>query len=145
MMRQPGTVLSSDEHGVLIDTRRHTVCSGCAARSACGTAALDRFFGQRRRQLKIRSGGPLRNGDVVTLEMDERALLSGSALVYGLPLAGLLIGASAGAALAGEVGAVVAGFACLAAGLGWARNCARHMAEDPRFHPRVSPCGNVAE
>ncbi|MCC5811958.1 MAG: SoxR reducing system RseC family protein [Ectothiorhodospiraceae bacterium] len=145
MMRESGMVLEITHGTALIATQRRSVCSSCAVRAGCGTATLASFFGHRREQISVNAPETLRAGDPVLLEFDDSALLAGSALVYGLPLIGLLGGALLGGMLAGEAAAVATAFGGLAGGAVVARHRARRAADDPRFHPRVSPCGNGTE
>lgn len=74
-------------------------CGGCG--QTCSSAALSRYLGQRRRPLAAHCRVAVEPGDRVVVGMDESALLWGSAVVYVLPLLGLLAGAGMGAAWGG--------------------------------------------
>jgi positive regulator of sigma E activity len=90
-------------------------CSGCA-----GTCLWKRLTATRLRALAVdRSLAP---GTAVSVALPELAVLRGALVSYGLPLASILIGAAAGAAVAGSdfgtlLGALVA-LALVIAGFG---------------------------
>lgn len=79
-------------------------------------------------------------GDAALVEMPTGTLVQASAMAYGLPLAGLLIGAAAGAALfpASSDGAAVAGgLAGLGAALLTVRLTEHRRKNAPRWKPQL--------
>ncbi len=104
-------------------------CPRCARGEGCGQAA---WFSRRQPCRLTVLTGAAQPGQEVMLELPARRLLQAAALVYGLPLAGLLGGAVAGQG-AGEAGAALAGVVGLLAGVIAARRLAR------RFARRLSP------
>lgn len=106
-------------------------CPRCARGEGCGQAA---WFSRRQPcRLSVLTGAA-QPGQEVMLELPSRRLLQAAALVYGLPLAGLLGGAVVGQG-AGEAGAVLGGVVGLLAGVIAARRLAGHFAR--QFSPTV--------
>jgi sigma-E factor negative regulatory protein RseC len=117
------------------DGRARVACDDRAACGACGRGgrcALKWFSGGTGATLEIpaRIGDQLmlRPGQAVTLAVGDGEVLRAAAIVYLLPLTGLLLGAAVGSAIgaAGEVGtllmATVGGLAGWAVARSWSRN-----------------------
>ncbi len=118
---------------------RNESCAGCT-----GLCAWKRV---RATRLSLPVDGlPLQPGDRVEISLPERIALLAAAVTYGLPLAGLLAGASLGAWSAdGDVGVLIGSFlgvaAALAVAAGWRRQIEALVAGQFRVH-RLSddPC-----
>lgn len=79
-------------------------------------------------------------GDAALVELPAGTLAQASALAYGLPLAGLLLGAGAGAMLLpanGDVAAVLCGLAGLGAAALALCLTERRRKRDPRWQPKL--------
>lgn len=79
-------------------------------------------------------------GDAALVELPAGTLAQASALAYGLPLAGLLLGAGAGAVLFpanGDVAAVLCGLAGLGAAALALCLTERRRKRDPRWQPKL--------
>lgn len=115
-------------------------CARCAAGEGCGGGVFARLLRGRLQELPLALPGPMADqvaaGDWVLVGLSTRAVQAASMLLYGLPLLGLVVGASAGdlwlggdlAALAGAVAGLVAGFLA-------AHARARRLADDPGMAP----------
>lgn len=109
-------------------------CSACAGRGRC---ALRWLAGPGNPQLDVAhpapEGVPLHPGDGVIIEVDDGELLRAAALAYLPPLAGLLAGPVAAAALA--PGSELAALACAVLGLmaGWGASRAWLRRSPPRY------------
>ena len=114
-------------------------CGACAGRGGC---ALRWLAGPGNPQLDVThplpEGAPLRPGDGVIIEVDDGELLRAAALAYLPPLAGLLAGPVAAAAL--TPGSELAALAGAALGLvaGWGASRAWLRRSPPRYHLRVA-------
>lgn len=137
-----GTVLrvngEDGQRNALVEVSAGTVCARCAAGKGCGAG----LFGKRETMRQIAVAVPrrasLREGDTVKLVMQSRDLLIASAIVYGWPLAGGVLGAFAAGQLGGsDAIAAVAALAGIAAGLWLARRRVRDVACLQRFTPRI--------
>lgn len=97
-------------------------CARCRAGRGCGAGLPGVGGGERVLRVAVPRGVELTAGDPVTLRISGPALLAAAAIAYGLPLAGLLLGALLGHLLVpGDAGAVLAALAGLLAGAGFAR------------------------
>jgi len=92
MLTESARVIRRDGNRVELELQRVSACGHCELSQGCGTGALGRLLGGRTRPLVIETDQDCRAGDRVLLAMPESALVTASLLLYGLPLAGLLLG-----------------------------------------------------
>lgn len=142
MIEEFGTVVQVDGERACVEVLRVSACGSCSARQGCGTGSLAKLFGVRPLQLWMRNEIDARVGDRVVLGIEEGALVSGSLMVYLLPLIALLACAAAGQAVAtglgienGEPFALLGGLGGLAAALGWLRSFGMGSEAQRRFEP----------
>lgn len=118
MNEERAEVVAVHPDRIELAARDVSTCGRCAARSGCGHGLLDTLGRARRRTFSLpRSSVP---GEVVVGEellvgVPEGAIVRAAAAVYGLPLAGLVVGAVT--APAGDGSALL--LAGLGFGLGW--------------------------
>ena len=93
MLSETAIVKRRLDDRVEVELLRESACAGCDLSQGCGTGALGRLLGKRKRPLLVSSERDLRPGDRVVLSLPEAALARISLLVYGLPILGLVIGA----------------------------------------------------
>lgn len=99
-MIERGTVLERRSDGaVVVEVRRSAACDSCHARGACGMG-----FGVKTAKVIAHDSLGARAGQTVTVEVGDGAFLAACAWVYGVPVAGLLVGALLGVVLAGRAG-----------------------------------------
>ena len=108
-------------------------CVRCAAGEGCGAGLFARLLRGRLQELPVTLPEPLitqlANGDWLLLGLSVSAVQTASFLLYGLPLAGLLVGAVAASFIVpGDVAAFIGAAAGLAAGLGIARRWGARLA-----------------
>ncbi len=115
MERETGTVEQVLPGGwARVMVTRGSACSRCSQTSRCCITA-----GPDRMSVRARNQAGARAGDTVSLRVRSGALVQGAAVMYVLPLVGLLAGALAGTSLQGVIGlgetaaAVLLGFAGL--------------------------------
>jgi sigma-E factor negative regulatory protein RseC len=114
-------------------------CTACTGRRGC---ALRWLAGPGNPELDVAppvpEGTPLHPGDGVIIEVDDGELLRAAAIAYVPPLAGLLAGPVAVAALTpgGELAALAGAVAGLAAGWGASRAWLRRS--PPRYRLRMA-------
>lgn len=146
MVEEKAIVIGIEGNTVWVETQRKAVCDTCAVNKGCGTALLSKILGNKRSRLQALSNNlSFSVGDEVIIGLQERALVRGSMLVYGLPLLLMLL-----AALLAEVAAkhwlgatstelltIVVGGAGLFAGLLYLHRYSRRIAHDPRYQPVV--------
>ena len=106
----------------LVEVDASVSCARCAEGRGCGAGLLGRSSGSRRVDARIASGLTVREGDEVRIELAPSNLLQAAMIVYGLPLAGAVLGAGlAYLAGLGELYAAMAALGGILAGLMVAR------------------------
>ena len=93
MLSEPAIVKRRVDDRVEVELLRESACAGCDLSQGCGTGALGRLLGRRKRPLLVSCDRELNPGDRVVLGLPEAALVRVSLLVYGLPLLGMVIAA----------------------------------------------------
>lgn len=135
MIEQTGRVSRVDEAGRAWISCRPAVCRACEEGRGCGAGVFAGLLSRSESRFEISRASGLNPGDQVIVGLDERHLLSGAARLYGLPLAGLMTGALAGALAWGadsDAAVLVGALGGLAAAL-WAGRRTRGRVPEPVF------------
>jgi len=99
MIEEQATVIKSDEKYVWVETQRQSSCGHCSAKSACGTQVLSKVLGNKRSHVRCLNNFEsnldgskilLHPGDKVIIGLEESALISGSLLIYFIPLISMI-------------------------------------------------------
>ena len=113
-IEESGTVIELHGGNALVRLSRSPACSGCASAGQChaGGGGGEQF-------LEVGNEVGAAIGDAVRVAVSARAVISASARIYLLPVAGLIVGAGlaqivAGAFLAAPAAAKAAGFGGIA-------------------------------
>ncbi len=107
MITEHGRIVDVGQAHVWVETEQQSSCGRCAVRSGCGQGLLNRFASQ---PMKIQATVPqtlangFKKGDWIELGIADQAVLVSSLVMYGVPLAGLLLG-SAGMSGFGDLAA----------------------------------------
>lgn len=140
MIEQEGVVLSREGRTAWVEVRRQTTCNGCAVSAGCGTGVLGRWLPGGTTRLRVADPIGVEPGQRVLLAIPDGAVLRASALLYLVPLSGLLAGAIAGEQLTTGLGltgdglAMLGGAVGLVTGFGFVRHVARRKPVDqPRL------------
>ena len=124
---------------VLVEVSASFSCARCASGKGCGAGLLGDDGSPRRVEALPGDLADLRAGDKVILDLSPQDLLRASALVYGLPLIGALVGAAVAWLLgAGDDVAAMAALAGAAVGILAARLRVRRGECLQRFMPVVT-------
>jgi sigma-E factor negative regulatory protein RseC len=144
MLIETGRVVAVEQDSLWVETIRQSTCGGCAVRKGCGHSLMNRVYGGRRSYVRVLPGkhhvADCEVNDQVRISIPEEVILRGSAIVYLLPLVGMLLGALAAAHLLPgtqdlpAAGGAVAGFLAGIALVRW--HAARHRG-DTRFQPTL--------
>jgi len=132
--------LRGDESGMhaVVGIDVAAACPRCAAGKGCGAGLFTDTGRQRQVEATVRPGLQLAEGDLVEVTLAPDNLLRAALIVYGLPMAGAVVGAMLAYALSlGDVGAAVAALAGLVAGLLLGRWRLRRQDCLSRFVPTV--------
>lgn len=84
-----------------------TGCGRCREHGGCGGSNINRIFCSEPRTFHVLNPRKSAIGERVTIAIAEGAIRRSAALVYGLPLLALFVGALGGLTLAGETGAII--------------------------------------
>lgn len=136
-----GRILSVAGPDALVEVDAAAVCARCAAGKGCGAGLTGQPGRVRRVTARIPRGLAVRPGDRVRLDMAPRAVTELALWAYGLPLAGLVAGAVAGALLLDPVSdavtAAAAAAGLLVAAIAGRRRLGNRSCVD-RFRPTVA-------
>lgn len=112
-------VVAASPEAVWLEAESTSACGGCASSGSCGVSAIGKAIGTKTVCFRLDNDFDARPGEQVVVGISQAALLKASAVVYMVPIAGLVLGAVAGAAsglgnmaaAVGAVGGLGAGFA----------------------------------
>lgn len=103
MIEETATVVSCENNQAMLEVQRQSTCGSCNAKSGCGTAVFAKTLGKKVSQVSVNNTLNLQVGDKVIVGLQESALLTGSAIVYLLPLISMLLSAALGQWLANHL------------------------------------------
>ncbi|WP_035385113.1 SoxR reducing system RseC family protein [Ferrimonas futtsuensis] len=134
MMEALARVESWDKGQVTLSWQVQSACGHCHESDNCGTGVVAKGLNPRSQRLTLPWKQRLSPGTQVTLGIPEQQLLSAAALVYLLPLLGLLVGVGGTALMGGaELLALGLGLALGGAGFMTARRLADSLTPTPRI------------
>jgi sigma-E factor negative regulatory protein RseC len=95
MIETRAHVLDVRDDLLLLEAESASSCSACGVRQGCGTSVLSRWLGRRFTRFTAPNTVSARAGDDVVVGIAEDALLSGSVMVYLVPLLAMILSALA--------------------------------------------------
>jgi len=102
MIEEQATVIDIKDGRLMLQAKVQSSCGSCQAKSGCGTSLLSEVLGKRFTHFTADNAIDAQIGDEVIVGIPERSLLSGSFMVYLLPVLSMLLAALlADAGLAG--------------------------------------------
>jgi sigma-E factor negative regulatory protein RseC len=138
-----GEVVKVEEGYAWVETEIKSGCNHCSAKSGCGTGVLSGVLGKRRPRLRVKNSLDVKPGESVVVAVAENGIVTGSLLLYLLPLLLMMILAAIGDAISGELWAILLGVAGLLSGFWIARVVTRGALVMRQLHPvlvrRVEP------
>jgi sigma-E factor negative regulatory protein RseC len=144
VLTETARVVAVESGKLWVETIRQSVCGSCAAQKGCGHGLLNQIGDGNRNYLQVSStefpGDEFKIDDQVTIGVSERLMLRGSAVLYLLPLACMLLAALVLPTLLplmselASIGGAAGGFAV---GLLLVRWHARYHHGNPDFQPRL--------
>jgi sigma-E factor negative regulatory protein RseC len=96
MILETGTVVAVEADSLWVETIQRSTCEACAAEKGCGQRVLSKLTGKTNRiRVLFDSQSPRKvsPGQSVTIGIPEDVIVSGSILVYLLPVVAAVIGA----------------------------------------------------
>jgi len=96
MILETGTVVAVEADSLWVETIQRSTCEACAAKKGCGQRVLSKLTGKTNR-IRVLFGAQspkkVSPGQSVTIGIPEDVIVSGSILVYILPVVAAVIGA----------------------------------------------------
>lgn len=139
MITERARVLRVEDNVAWVQCESQSGCARCEAGEGCGAGLFSRLLRRRLQELPLALPGNLENlaaGDHVLLGLSVTAVQNAALLAYGLPLAGVLLGAFGGNLFpGGDPGALLGAVSGLAAGAWLARHSSKRLAGDPALQP----------
>lgn len=83
----------------LVEPDNQSACGGCAMSKGCGTKMISGFFSRNMKPLEVLNDFDGDVGDRIEVGMSNAAILKLSALIYLLPLMGMILAALVAASL----------------------------------------------
>ncbi|MCW8888627.1 MAG: SoxR reducing system RseC family protein [Gammaproteobacteria bacterium] len=143
MVEAQGQVVKLDDDFVWVETEIKSGCNHCSSRSGCGTGILSSVLGKRRPQVRVENSLDVKPGDAVVVAVEENGIVTGSLLLYLLPLLLMIILAVVGDSFFGESGAILLALVGLVSGFWIARTLTRGAIVSKQLRPvlvrRVEP------
>ncbi len=102
MIEEQAIVLKVEGDYVWVQTQRQSSCGQCSVKSGCGTSILSQVLGNKATHVRCHNqhSQHLVQGERVLVGLHESALLSGSLLVYFVPLLAMIVFAGVGVLVA---------------------------------------------
>jgi sigma-E factor negative regulatory protein RseC len=91
-----GKIVSISNDSATVEVERIAACARCAAGKGCGAGLLSGSTKAAILEVSLSPHSQFSAGDEVRLKLEPAHLLRATILVYGLPLAGMVLGPSAG-------------------------------------------------
>ena len=144
MINETGRVVALESDGLWVETVRRSTCGSCGAKQGCGHGILNSMAAGQRNYTWVTLGGTPASaftiGDDVEIALPEEVIVSGSFVVYMLPILATVLGAVIGqslllATLGADASAVLGAVAGFGAGIVLVRWHARRNRNNPLMQP----------
>jgi sigma-E factor negative regulatory protein RseC len=86
MIEEQAQVVEVHGNRLLLKVQRKSTCGSCSAAKGCGTSLLSGVFGRKVSCFHADNNVNASAGDTVIVALDENALLTGSVMMYMVPL-----------------------------------------------------------
>ncbi|NKF50948.1 SoxR reducing system RseC family protein [Shewanella sp. WXL01] len=90
MMEELAHVLAYQNGWAQVEVQIKSACNHCSNQDNCGTSTIAKAFSVKTQQFSIASKQPCQPGDMLKIALPESVVIKSAALVYLLPLFGLL-------------------------------------------------------
>lgn len=102
MIEEHAKIIAIEYDTAILEIIRKQACGLCGKQQGCGISIWPNLLGSKRHQVHIENSLNAKAGETVVIGIADGALLSSSALIYGVPMLGLLTGAVIGKVLVGS-------------------------------------------
>jgi sigma-E factor negative regulatory protein RseC len=96
MIETEAQVLRLDGEHAWVKIKPHTPCGQCDPETGCKSIAVSRLFSPAQQGFRVRNVLSAKEGDLVTVAVEEHMLLKSAVWAYGVPLILLIAGAAVG-------------------------------------------------
>ncbi len=90
MIEEQAQVVEIDGDDLILQAQTQSACGACSAKKACGTAVLAKVVGRKFSRFQVKNSVNAKIGDMVVVGIAEDVLLAGSALIYIVPVFGMI-------------------------------------------------------
>lgn len=144
MISEAGRIVALEEDGIWVETVRRSTCGSCGARQGCGHGILNSMASGQRNYTWVTLGDTpaagFSVGDEVEIALPEEVIVSGSFVVYMLPILATVAGAVVGQSiLQADLGLDAAAILGALAGFGVGITVVRWHALRHRNNPLMQP------
>jgi len=91
MIEEQAQVIEIDGEQLILQAQTQSACGSCAAKKGCGTSVLSKVVGRKFTRFQVENSIGAVVGDTVVVGISEDALLKGSAMMYIIPILGMLV------------------------------------------------------
>jgi sigma-E factor negative regulatory protein RseC len=91
MIEQQARVINVKGDQLELEAETYSSCNACDVKSGCGTSVLAKWVGKKFTRFSVVNTVDAKVGDQVVVGMAERALVSGSLVIYLWPLLGMIV------------------------------------------------------
>ncbi len=144
MIEEQARVVSVDEQYVWVETQRQSSCGHCSVKDGCGTQVLSKILGNKYTRVRCLNSLDARVGEDVIIGIEESALLTGSFLLYILPLIFMIVSGALAVTISRflwpdfiDLFSVAASFSGLFMGLFFSRHYVQSAANQKNYEPVV--------
>lgn len=93
MIEEHAVVVDIRDDWLMLEARVQSSCGSCEAKAGCGTSVLGGVLGRKFTRFTAANSIGARVGDEVIVGIPEQSLLTGSLVIYLLPIASMLVSA----------------------------------------------------
>jgi sigma-E factor negative regulatory protein RseC len=143
MIEEHAVVVGVEQDIASLEVVRRSACGLCGKTRGCGISLFGRLFGHKSNVFKAQNSINAQAGDRVIVAIEENAVLTSALIVYGVPLATLLLGAILGNtffmgdAARSDLYALIGAITGLLLGLGWVKGHAAARGVNTRYQPTI--------
>ena len=135
MVEAQGQVVRVENNYIWVETEIKSGCNHCSAKSGCGTGILSGVLGKRRPQIRVQNSLGVKAGEAVVVAVEENGIVTGSLLLYLMPLVLMMVAAAMGNAFAGEGWAIILAVLGLVSGFWIARALTKGVTVSRQLRP----------
>ena len=144
MIEETAVIIECDGEYAWIEAQRKTACGQCDVNKVCGTSTLSKVLGNKSTRMRAINKAQAQKGETVLVGLHERALLTGSFMLYIVPIVSMLLFSIFGKLVAqqwliqSEEGlSIIFGLIGLVVAAIWIRIFSRRIKSDLHYQPVV--------